>query len=132
MDGNQKQLNILSVEDDSIIGEMLVIMLQDMGHEAISAENGVEAFELYEEALKSGHPFNLIISDLGMEEMDGITLAKKIREITHGIPIILLTGFSTLIKQGDYDVFDCLLRKPVVIDELKDAIIKLTHNTSSS
>lgn len=125
MDSNQRQIRILSVEDDSIIGEMLVIMLKDMGYDAITAENGNEGLELYDEALRSDHPFDIIISDFSMEGINGITLAKKIREITPGIPIILLTSFGTLVKQSDFEFIDCLLRKPLVIDELKDAIIKL-------
>ena len=125
MDSNEKKIRILSIEDDNIIGEMLVIMLQDIGYDAITAENGTEGLELYNEALESNQPFDLIISDLGMEGMDGITLAKELRKITPNIPIILLTGFSTLVKQGDFEVVDCLLRKPLVIEDLKNAIAKI-------
>jgi CheY-like chemotaxis protein len=132
LDSNQKQLKILSVEDDNIIGEMLVIMLEDMGYEAISVENATEGLEVYNEALQTDQPFELIISDLGMEGMDGITLAKELKKITPDIPIILLTGFSTLVRQGDFEIVNCMLRKPVVIEELKNAIAKIMENRGFS
>ena len=104
---------------------MLILMLQDMGFDAISAENGNEGLELYNEGLNSDKPFNLVISDLGMGGMDGITFAKTLRKITPDIPIILLTGFSSLVRQEDYEYVDCMLRKPVVTDELNEAILKI-------
>jgi two-component system cell cycle sensor histidine kinase/response regulator CckA len=132
LNSNQKQLKILSVEDDNIIGEMLVIMLEDMGYEAISVENGDEGLEVYNEAVQSNTPFGLVISDLGMEGIDGITFSKELKKITPDIPIILLTGFSTLVKQEDFEVVNCMLRKPVVIDELKNAIAKILDGSSSN
>lgn len=123
----QKQLKILSVEDDHIIGEMLIIMLNNMGHEAVSAENGAEALEIYNEELEAGKPFDLVISDLGMVEMDGITLSKELKKITPTIPFILLTGFSAVVRQEDMENLDYLLSKPVVIDELQETISKIMN-----
>jgi len=128
LDNEQRRLKILSVEDDTIIGEMLILMLEEIGYEAINAENGNEALEMYNEALESDHPFDIIITDLGMEGINGITLAKEIKTHTPRVPIILLTGFSALVKQGDSEVVDCILRKPIVIDELKVAIAKLVRS----
>jgi CheY-like chemotaxis protein len=128
LEDTSKRLKILSVEDDGIIGEMLALMLQDLGYEATCAENGDEGLELYNEALNSNEPFNLVISDLGMEGMDGITLAKTLRQITPSIPIILLTGFSSLVKQEDYKSVNCMLRKPIVVDELNNAIVKIIES----
>jgi len=125
LNSEQKKLRILSVEDDTIIGEMLIIMLEGIGYEAVTAENGDEALDMYKEALESGHPFDIVITDLGLEGINGIALAKEVKTLTPNIPIILLTGFSALVKQGDSGVVDCMLRKPVVIDELNEAIERL-------
>jgi two-component system response regulator GlrR len=132
LDNKLKQLKILSVEDDNIIGEMLGLMLEDMGFKPVTAENAFEALEIYNEELDTDAPFDLVISDLGMEEMDGIALAKELKKITPDIPIILLTGFGSLVKHEDLVNVDCLLSKPVVIDELKSSIIKIMENRKRS
>jgi len=126
----QKKLKILSVEDDSIIGEMLIIMLNNVGYDAVLAENGIEALEFYKEELQNGKPFDLVISDLGMAEMDGITLSKELKKINPNIPFILLTGFSAIIRQEDLEKLDYVLNKPVVIDELKETISKIMDGKS--
>jgi len=126
----QKQLKILSVEDDNIIGEMIIIMLNNMGHEAVSAENGVEALEIYNEELEAGKPFDLVISDLGMAGMDGITLSKELKKINPNIPFILLTGFSAIVRQEDMENLDYILNKPVVMDELNKTISEIMNGKS--
>ena len=109
---------------------MLIIMLNNVGYDAVLAENGIEALEFYKEELQNGKPFDLVISDLGMAEMDGITLSKELKKINPNIPFILLTGFSAIIRQEDLEKLDYVLNKPVVIDELKETISKIMDGKS--
>ena len=132
MDNKSKQFKILSVEDDVIIGEMLVIMLGEMGYTTFSAENAFEGLEIYNDALNSNEPFDLVISDLGMADMDGIALSKELKRITPDIPVILLTGFGSLVRHEDYDNVDCVLSKPIVIEELNKTIQKLMENRDNN
>ena len=101
-----------------------------MGHEAVSAENGVEALEIYNEELEAGKPFDLVISDLGMAGMDGITLSKELKKINPNIPFILLTGFSAIVRQEDMENLDYILNKPVVMDELNKTISEIMNGKS--
>jgi DNA-binding NtrC family response regulator len=128
LENKLETLKILSIEDDTIIGEMLVMMLKHMGYEAISVEDAPEALDVYNEVLKSGKPFDLVITDLGLTEMDGLALSQEIKKITPNIPIILLTGFGSLVKNKSAGIVDCVLNKPLVQDELHANILKLMEN----
>ena len=82
---------ILIVEDEQDIREALVDKLTREGFETLEAKDGVEGLE---SALKE-HP-DLILLDIVMPKMDGMTMMKKLREDQWGgsVPIILLTNLS--------------------------------------
>lgn len=77
---------ILVVDDESDMRQLVGMYLDNSGYEWEEAENGVHALEKLKE-----HPFDLLIVDLMMPQMDGMTLCKVIRE-TSDIPIIFLTA----------------------------------------
>lgn len=84
--------NILIVEDDNDLSNLVKDYLQIEGFNCIITENGEEGIE------KLNHQkIDLIIMDIMMPKLDGITACKKIRENTH-IPIIMLSA-----KSGDMD-----------------------------
>ena len=81
--------SILIVDDDPAIRMMLRMMLQLDGFTIQEAEDGVDALEQIET-----HPPDLLIVDVMMPRMDGVTLCKRLREQpkTAVLPIILLSG----------------------------------------
>ena len=80
--------SILLVDDSTTMREMVSFTLSEAGHEVIEAEDGVEAHEL---AL--AQTVDLVITDVNMPNMDGITLTSKLRDIPsyRFIPILILT-----------------------------------------
>lgn len=86
------QKTILVIEDEKSLRGALVDILRLKDFHALEARNGREGVEI---ALRE-HP-NLILLDLIMPEMDGMTALKKIREDVWGVsvPIIILTNLST-------------------------------------
>ncbi len=121
-----EKLKILTVEDDPVISDMLYLMLAKKGFSVIAASNGKTALEKYVEAIERNEVFDLIITDLGMGEMDGISFSRAIKKITPKTPIILLTGFGSLLQLEDHSTIDYLLSKPVLSSELIKAIGTLT------
>ncbi|MDP0500047.1 MAG: response regulator [Verrucomicrobiota bacterium JB022] len=67
-------MNILVAEDDFISRKLLTNILEELGHEVTAAEDGEEAWRLYQTV-----PTRLVVSDWLMPKMDGIDLVKKIR-----------------------------------------------------
>ncbi|MGD9160917.1 MAG: response regulator [Desulfobacteraceae bacterium] len=128
-------MKILIVEDDYVSRDVLQKTLQKAGYDTVTAEDGLEALERYHEA-----DINLIISDWMMPNMDGISLCKKIREISKGnyVYFIILTVKDK--KEDLIEAFeagaDDFISKPLNTGEIKariktgERIIKLEqeHN----
>jgi DNA-binding response OmpR family regulator len=85
-------MNILVCDDDQAIVDAIGIYLENEGYKVFKAFNGKEAIDIIEEEM-----IHLIIMDIMMPQMDGITATMKIRE-EHKIPLIMLSA-----KSEDYD-----------------------------
>ncbi|MBI1954746.1 MAG: response regulator [Proteobacteria bacterium] len=89
---------ILTVDDSRTIREMISYTLRSANYDVIEAEDGESALHL----LNSQRP-DLIITDINMPKMDGLTLIKKLREkdTFKSIPILLLTTEYTPEKKAE-------------------------------
>ena len=95
----RKTLNVLYVEDDIAVKDMMEDMLENIFDKvtfAINGQDGLETFTKNLNNFQETKAFDLILSDIGMPIMDGITMGQKIREIDTKIPIIYLTAFSDI------------------------------------
>jgi PAS domain S-box-containing protein len=112
---------ILLVDDDQQVLSMLQGMLEDLGYGATVCEDGEKALEIFR-----GNPtrFSLVITDQTMPNKTGIELAQAIHQIQPDLPIILATGFSSLVGDKNYQEFGiaAYLRKPVDFGELKRTV----------
>ena len=90
----EKKPSLLLVEDEELVREVVAEQLIDRGYDVIEAEGGRRALAL----LDAGCPVDLIISDLSMPGMDGVSLiARAIRKPR--LPAILLTGYAGRIRR---------------------------------
>ena len=108
---------ILVIDDDIAINELIKINLELQGYDVIQSYNGTEGFALAKQELP-----NLIVLDVMMPEVDGFTVAQRIRQYD-GIsdtPIIMLTALSQLNdKVNGFNIgVDDYLTKPFETDEL--------------
>lgn len=88
-----EKLNILVVEDDDALRDALQITLQAAGHEVGSVDGGPAALEVLRRKA-----FNMVVSDLRMSPMDGLTLLGEIRARHPGLPVLLMTAFGDVDK----------------------------------
>ena len=86
-------LNILVVEDDLQLRDALCLTLECAGHQVLGAADGPAALRLLER-----EAFNLVVSDLRMQPMDGIELLKAIRSREPHLPVLLMTAFGDVDK----------------------------------
>jgi len=124
MNQNSK-INILVVEDDQDMREFIQEVLFEKGYAVTLAANGKEALERLEETL-----FPIVISDLKMPVMDGITLLEEINKREAIKPfVILITAFGDiddaihLINRGAYDY----IIKPFKLEQLLIAVRKAAN-----
>jgi two-component system chemotaxis response regulator CheY len=83
---------ILAVDDSASMRQMVAFTLKGAGHEVVEAVDGVDAL-----AKAKGQKFDLVISDVNMPNMDGITLIASLRAIPEFkfVPMLMLTTEST-------------------------------------
>ena len=80
---------ILLAEDDVDMRRFLVKALQNAGFDVVSYDNGLSAYQRLRE-----EPFELLLTDIVMPEMDGIELARRAAELDPDIKIMFITGFA--------------------------------------
>lgn len=118
-------MKILVVDDEALLVKGIRFNLQNDGYEVVTGSNGLEAVEMARD-----ESINLIVLDVMMPEMDGLTACSKIREFSN-VPIILLTA-----KVEDMDKLmgfeqgaDDYLTKPFNILELKARVRALLRRS---
>jgi DNA-binding NtrC family response regulator len=107
--------------------KVLAASLRNEGFDVVSVKSAEEALEVLEanEAPDTGEPFHLVITDLRMPGMDGLTLLSRINKRFKDLPVVVLTAHGTVdlavqaLKQGAFD----FVTKPYERDELY-AVVK--------
>ncbi len=110
---------ILVVDDEKGMRDFLSIMLKKEGYEVITADGGAEAIDLVKD--NSLDLLDLVITDIKMPRLDGLTVLSATRERDPHIPVIMITAFASTetaveaMKKGAYDY----ITKPFKVDEIK-------------
>ena len=86
-----KMPKILLAEDDGDMRRFLIRALSNAGYEVVSFDNGKSAYERLRE-----EPFELLLTDIVMPEMDGIELARRATEIDPALKVMFITGFAAV------------------------------------
>jgi DNA-binding response OmpR family regulator len=112
---------ILIVEDDESTREMLSEALKAMGFDPVTADNGKTGLQAFH-----SESFSLILTDMKMPVMDGITMIKAIRKENPRIPIIVITAYPSVDSAVDSLALgaDYYLVKPININDLEIKISK--------
>jgi CheY-like chemotaxis protein len=125
-------LSILVAEDNEINALLMRSLLTRLGHHTVITTNGEEALESWLSAKSAGAPYDLVLMDIQMPQLDGIETTKRIRAREAGqsgrqTPILALTA-NTLVEDR-YACFeagmDGFLIKPLDRDKLTEALAGL-------
>ncbi len=117
-----RDYHILIVDDEEIARTNLEYVLKKEGYRVSGASNGLEAMERMKE-----REFDLILTDLKMEKMDGLQLLETAKTIAPYTDIVLITGFATVdtavsaLKKGAAHY----LPKPIDLDDLRATVRNL-------
>ena len=118
----QASQKILLAEDDNDMRRFLVKALENAGYEVIDYDNGMSAYRRLRE-----EPFELLLTDIVMPEMDGIELARRAAELDPDIKIMFITGFAAVALNADSNApKDAkVLSKPFHLKDLVNEVEKL-------
>ena len=110
---------VLIVEDDVPIHDMLRTVLQATGYVVSFASDGEEALRRYKT-----EEFDLVLTDIRMEKMDGIALLRQLKLYDPTVVVIIMTSYATLetaVQALKYGAFD-YLQKPFPVPDLVDSL----------
>jgi two-component system, cell cycle response regulator CpdR len=119
---NRMATKIILAEDDTDMRRFLVKALQAAGYNVISFDNGLAAYQRLRE-----EPFELLLTDIVMPEMDGIELARRAAELDPDIKIMFITGFAAVALNPDSSAPKQakVLSKPFHLRELVSEVGKM-------
>jgi len=125
-EGELPSLKLLVIDDEPSVRETLALLLRKDGHVVSTAIDGEEGLELFQIAQLQGKPFNVVITDLGMPKLDGMAVARKIKEIAPETPVILLSGWGFRIRSEEVkEVIDIVLTKPATHQQIRRALSQI-------
>jgi len=113
---------ILLAEDDNDMRRFLVKALENAGYQVAHYDNGLSAYDRLRE-----EPFELLLTDIVMPEMDGIELARKASELDPDLKIMFITGFAAVALNPDNQApKDAkILSKPFHLRDLVDEVERM-------
>ncbi|MBR4329782.1 MAG: response regulator, partial [Candidatus Riflebacteria bacterium] len=134
-----QDLSVLLVDDDKVASEHAKLVLEKVGIKSEIANSGREAIEMVKIRHARREPFNLIVVDWQMPDMDGIETTRQIRSIiANESAIIILTAYNwdDIIDEAIAAGVDSFIAKPLfasnLLEEFKEAVKKKKIKTAIS
>lgn len=110
---------LLIIDDEAYVCRTIEVIMQDEGYEVATAQDGHTALQLFDEK-----PFDIVLSDIRMAQMDGMQVLKSIKERRPETVVFLITAYGTM--ESAIKAFRCgtddFIPKPLDMDYLKQRI----------
>jgi PAS domain S-box-containing protein len=120
---------ILVVDDDPVLLKTLRDILEADGHGVTVTHGGQAGIDAFHAAQEKGEPPDVVITDLGMPNVDGRKVASAVKALSPKTPVVMLTGWGQrLIADGDVPLHvDRVLSKPPKLRELREALSEVAR-----
>lgn len=125
----EEKNRVMVLDDEPIVCERLRSMLEKMN---LDVETFVEPGKALKRIVET--PFQVLITDLKMKEMDGIEMLKITQKVSPQTKVIMITGFATVEKAKQalqMGVFD-FIAKPFKLSQLRDLVAKALNLSASA
>jgi CheY-like chemotaxis protein len=125
---------ILIVDDDPLLIKSLRDALETDGHQVTPANGGQAGIDAFQKAASAGEAFDVVITDLGMPNVDGRRVAAAVKQASQSTPVIMLTGWGQRLNtEGDIPPgVDRVLSKPPKLRELREALAQCVQQPKVS
>jgi CheY-like chemotaxis protein len=116
---------VLVVDDDDVVRALIVALLESLQHDVTEVHSGVEAIKAHRE-----RPFDLIITDIYMPDMDGLEVIRAFARSAKKPPIIAMSGGGSLTRMDPLPAAErfgasAIIYKPVDLDALEELVTTL-------
>ena len=125
-EGQTQTRRVLLIDDQPDVRESVGDMLKALGHTVQVAADGTSGLQLLQEGT-----FDVVVTDLRMPGMDGLDVAKRVRALQPGVPVVLLTGWGTLFDHAEPEAVSIVLPKPPTLHGLSEAITRAATNVAA-
>ncbi|MBQ6128223.1 MAG: response regulator [Lachnospiraceae bacterium] len=132
---NYKDLKILVVDDEEVAAEHAKLVLDEAGIKSDIALTGMDALNMLEVAHTKQEPYNLVLLDWKMPEMDGLEVAKEIRKrYDNETTVIILTSFNwdEIMDEALHCGVDSFLSKPLFASNVVDEFERIARKNNMS
>jgi CheY-like chemotaxis protein len=121
---------VVLAEDDPLVRRFASRVLSELGYTVLEVANGCEALQVL--AINTEEEIDLLLSDVGMPEMDGVELARRARVIHPNIPVILASGYldHEVVENRAFHFETSFLQKPFTPMELAHRIRQVLDEES--
>ncbi|HYH04356.1 MAG TPA: response regulator, partial [Bacillota bacterium] len=123
--------NILVMDDEAMIRDVVTEMLHLLGYQATTAQDGMEAIQLYKKAMESEQPFKAVIIDLTIPGgMGGLEAVTHLNQMDPQVKAIVSSGYANDPVMADYEKYGfCgVILKPYKIEEFSQTLNKVIHS----
>jgi DNA-binding NtrC family response regulator len=124
----KRSLHILCIDDDEQICEFMAQCLTHFNHRVKVASGGRRGLEMFRTATLENQPYEVVITDLGMPDINGQLVVRTIKAESPNTPVILMTGWGTFIEDGSEITplpVDAVVDKPPCMQDLNDLVLRM-------
>ncbi len=123
----KRSLNILCIDDDEKVRQLLNDCLTHFNHRVMVASGGKDGVEMFRAAMLKSQPYEVVITDLGMPDVDGHHVARTIKAESPKTPVIMITGWGTIMKEDGEPTpeVDAVVGKPPNMQELNNLLLRM-------
>jgi len=127
--GHEEKTKILLIEDHKITLDVLAENLVNLGHHVQKVDRGMAGIKLF----KDGN-YDIVITDVGLSDISGWAVSKKIKAISPQVPIVFITGWGNQLSSSQLKEcgVDYVLTKPFKIEEISAIIKKAIKSKKTS
>ena len=129
-----RSLHILCIDDDELFRKIMSQCLTRFEHRVTVAPGGKVGLELFRAATLDNRPYEVVITDLCMPDIDGNGVVRAIKTESPKTPVIMMTGYSTSMKNDGAATLsaDAVVGKPARMQELNDLVLRIAAPTPAS
>lgn len=130
----KRSIRILCIDDNALVRECLDVCLTHFDHRVMVASGGKQGMELFRTATLKNQPYEVVITDLGMPDIDGHHVARTIKAESPNTRVIVMTGWGVTARDDGKiaSEVDAVIDKPPRMRELNDLILRITTPAQSS
>jgi DNA-binding response OmpR family regulator len=123
----QRSLRVLCIDDDEQILESLKDCLAHFQHQVKTASGGKYGIELFCTSILKSEPYDVVVVDLCMPDLNGCDVARKIKTESPGTPIVIMTGEDSAAKETGLisRSANAVIYKPVHMQELNNLLLRV-------